>query len=70
LRTEGRQLTSTLFVDRLKSSIRNSELLIFDGCAHSALYENVAEFNQPTLAFSGGTLERRSPGERGLSRQV
>jgi 3-oxoadipate enol-lactonase len=45
------QLTSTRFADRLKSGIRNSELLIFDGCAHAALYENPAEFNQRTLAF-------------------
>ena len=37
--------------DRLESGIRNSELLIFDGCAHAALYENVAEFNLRTLAF-------------------
>jgi pimeloyl-ACP methyl ester carboxylesterase len=45
------QLTSTRFADRLKSGIRNSELLIFEGCAHAPLYENVAEFNQKTLAF-------------------
>jgi pimeloyl-ACP methyl ester carboxylesterase len=51
--TVGRhdQLTSTRFADRLESGIQNSELLIFDGCAHAALYENVAEFNQRTLAF-------------------
>jgi 3-oxoadipate enol-lactonase len=45
------QLTSTRFADRLKSGIRNSELLIFEGCAHAPLYEQVAEFNQKTLAF-------------------
>jgi pimeloyl-ACP methyl ester carboxylesterase len=45
------QLTSTRFADRLKSGIHNSELLIFEGCAHAPLYENVAEFNQKTLAF-------------------
>ncbi len=45
------QLTSTRFADRLKSGIRNSELLIFEGCAHAPLYENVSEFNQKTLAF-------------------
>ena len=51
--TVGRhdQLTSTRFADRLKSGIRNSELLVFDGCAHAALYESVAEFNLRTLAF-------------------
>ena len=45
------QLTSTRFADRLKRGIRNSELLVFDGCAHAALYERVEEFNQRTLAF-------------------
>jgi pimeloyl-ACP methyl ester carboxylesterase len=45
------QLTSTRFADRLKSGIRNSELVIFEGCAHAPIYENVAEFNQKTLAF-------------------
>ena len=51
--TFGRQdqLTSTRFADRLKRGIRNSELLIFEGCAHAPLYENVAEFNDRTLAF-------------------
>ena len=45
------QLTSTRFAERLKGGIRGSELLIFEGCAHAPLYENVAEFNQKTLAF-------------------
>jgi aminoacrylate hydrolase len=45
------QLTSTRFADRLKSGIRHSELLIFEACAHAPLYEDVAEFNQKTLAF-------------------
>ena len=45
------QLTSTRFADRLKRVIRNSELLVFDGCAHAPLYERVEEFNQRTLAF-------------------
>ena len=45
------QLTSTRFADRLKTGIRNSELLTFEGCAHAALYENVNEFNQSTLSF-------------------
>jgi 3-oxoadipate enol-lactonase len=44
-------LTSARFADRLKGSIRDSELLVFDGCAHAALYEHVEEFNQRTLAF-------------------
>lgn len=45
------QLTSTRFADRLKGGIRDSELLVFDGCAHAALYERVEEFNQRTLSF-------------------
>ena len=44
-------LTSTRFADRMKSDIRGSELLIFEGCAHAPIYEKVEEFNQNTLAF-------------------
>jgi pimeloyl-ACP methyl ester carboxylesterase len=44
-------LTSTRFADRMKSDIRDSELLIFEGCAHAPIYEKVEEFNQKTLAF-------------------
>jgi pimeloyl-ACP methyl ester carboxylesterase len=43
--------TSTRFADRLTSRIRNSELLIFEGCAHAPIYERVEEFNQKTLGF-------------------
>jgi len=51
--TFGRQdiLTSTRFADPIKSAIRNSELLVFEGCAHAALYEKVEEFNAKTLHF-------------------
>src|SRR6185503_2872198 len=45
------QLTSTRFADRLKRGIANSELHVFEGSAHAALYERVEEFNQRTLAF-------------------
>lgn len=44
-------VTSTRFADRMKGSIRGSELEIFEGCAHAPIYENVQEFNQRTLAF-------------------
>jgi 2-hydroxy-6-oxonona-2,4-dienedioate hydrolase len=44
-------VTSTRFADRMHGSIRDSELLIFDGCAHAPLYEKVEEFNQQTLRF-------------------
>jgi pimeloyl-ACP methyl ester carboxylesterase len=45
------QVTSTRFADRLKNGIRNSELVVFEGCAHTPLYETVEEFNRKTLAF-------------------
>jgi pimeloyl-ACP methyl ester carboxylesterase len=35
----------------MKGRIRNSELLIFEGCAHAPIYENVEEFNNQTLQF-------------------
>jgi 3-oxoadipate enol-lactonase len=42
---------STRFADPLKHGIKNSELHIFEDCSHAALYENVAAFNEKTLAF-------------------
>jgi 3-oxoadipate enol-lactonase len=45
------QVTSTRFAGALKAGIRDSELLIFEGCAHAPLYEKVEEFNQRTLTF-------------------
>ena len=44
-------VTSTRFADRMTGGIRNSELLIFEGCAHTPIYEKVEEFNAKTLAF-------------------
>jgi len=52
------QVTSTRFADQMTGAIRDSELLIFEGCAHAALYEKVDEFNQKTLQF----LQRHSQG--------
>jgi 3-oxoadipate enol-lactonase len=51
--TFGRRdaVTSMRFADQMTGGIRSSELLIFEGCSHAALYENVDEFNQKTLAF-------------------
>ena len=43
--------TSTRFADRMKRRIRNSELLIFEACAHTPIYEKVEEFNEKTLEF-------------------
>jgi len=44
-------ITSTRFADPMTQAIRNSELVIFEGCSHAPIYENVEEFNQKTLAF-------------------
>jgi len=44
-------VTSTRFADRMKNGIKQSELVIFETCSHAPIYEQVAEFNQETLAF-------------------
>jgi 2-hydroxy-6-oxonona-2,4-dienedioate hydrolase len=51
--TFGRQdaVTSTRFAGSLTTGIRNSELVIFEGCAHAPIYEKTEEFNQRTLGF-------------------
>jgi 3-oxoadipate enol-lactonase len=51
--TFGRRdmVTSTRFLNPLTKGIANSEVVVFEDCAHTALYENVEEFNQQTLAF-------------------
>jgi pimeloyl-ACP methyl ester carboxylesterase len=49
-------ITSTRFADPLRNGIRNSELHVFEDCAHAPLYENVADFNAVTLGF----LERNA----------
>ena len=55
--TFGRtDLLTSRFAGRMNSNIRDSELLIFEGCAHAPLYEKVDEFNQTTLTF----LQRHS----------
>jgi len=43
--------TSTRFAEAMKSSIRDSEVVVFENCAHAPIYENVGEFNEKTLAF-------------------
>ncbi|MGZ7064646.1 MAG: alpha/beta fold hydrolase [Candidatus Angelobacter sp.] len=43
-------LTSTRFADRMKR-IRDSEVLVFEQCAHAPIYESVEEFNGKTLQF-------------------
>ncbi len=49
-------VTSLRFADTLKNGIAGSELSVFEGCAHAAIYESVAEFNEKTLSF----LSRRT----------
>lgn len=44
-------VTSTRFADRMNSAILDSEVLIFEGCAHAPIYEKVEEFNHKTLRF-------------------
>lgn len=44
-------LTSARFAERMHRAIRGSELVVFDGCAHTPIYERVEEFNQKTVAF-------------------
>jgi len=43
--------TSLRFLDRMKGKIQNSTVTIFEGCSHAPIYENVAEFNEKTVAF-------------------
>src|SRR6516165_4819209 len=51
--TYGRRdaVTSTRFANLMTGTIRGSELLIFEECAHTPIYEKVEEFNQKNLAF-------------------
>ena len=42
---------STRFAGPLTEAIKDSELLVFEDCAHAPIYENVEEFNARTLAF-------------------
>ncbi len=44
-------VTSTRFAASMKNNIKNSELVIFEGCSHAGLYERTEEFNQKTLEF-------------------
>jgi pimeloyl-ACP methyl ester carboxylesterase len=45
------QVTSTRFAEPLMSGIKDAELVVFEGCAHAAIYEDVDGFNARTLAF-------------------
>jgi len=56
--TYGRHdiVTSTRFAAPLTEGIANTELIVFEDCAHAAIYENVEGFNSQTLDF----LQRHS----------
>ena len=45
------QICSTRFAVPMKEQIRGAELVIFNGCAHAHIYEQVEEFNQKSLQF-------------------
>ncbi|HUK11107.1 MAG TPA: alpha/beta hydrolase [Stellaceae bacterium] len=44
-------VTSTRFADAMKAGISRSEMIVFEGCSHAPIYENVEEFNDRTLNF-------------------
>jgi pimeloyl-ACP methyl ester carboxylesterase len=44
-------VTSTRFAAPLTEAIKDTELVVFEDCAHAPIYENVEEFNARTLAF-------------------
>jgi len=44
-------ITSTRFAERMHDGIAHSQLHVFEECSHAPIYENVAAFNDATLAF-------------------
>jgi pimeloyl-ACP methyl ester carboxylesterase len=44
-------VTSTRFAEPFRAGIKKTELVVFETCAHAAIYESVSEFNEKTLAF-------------------
>ena len=42
---------STRFAEPLSSAIPDTELIVFEDCAHAPIYENVEDFNRRTLEF-------------------
>ena len=53
-------LTSSRFAERIKHEVRHCEVIVFEGCAHAALYEKVEEFNRKTLEFLQGRTATRA----------
>ncbi|EWS99772.1 hypothetical protein N865_20905 [Intrasporangium oryzae NRRL B-24470] len=48
---EHDQCTSPRFASPITTRIPDVELVVFDGCAHAPIYEDVEGFNSRTLAF-------------------
>ncbi|NLA95774.1 MAG: alpha/beta fold hydrolase [Clostridiaceae bacterium] len=44
-------ITYTRFAKEMQDAIEGSQLVIFEGCAHAPIYEDVEGFNQTTLEF-------------------
>ena len=42
---------STRFAEPLRSAIPDTELIVFEDCAHAPIYENAEDFNHRTLEF-------------------
>jgi pimeloyl-ACP methyl ester carboxylesterase len=42
---------STRFAEPLRSAIPDTELIVFEDCAHAPIYENAEDFNRRTLEF-------------------
>ena len=53
------QIRSTRFAVPMKDQIRGAELVIFKGCAHAHIYEQVEEFNAEIAAIPAASLRRR-----------
>jgi pimeloyl-ACP methyl ester carboxylesterase len=53
-------MTSMRFAGPMKAEIRNSELHVFEGCSHAALYEKIEEFNKVAMEFILGRAASRA----------
>ena len=47
----ARDLADARFAEPLSSAIPDTELIVFEDCAHAPIYEKVEDFNHRTLAF-------------------
>ncbi|NLA95993.1 MAG: alpha/beta fold hydrolase [Clostridiaceae bacterium] len=44
-------ITSTRFAKEMQDAIEGSQLIVFEGCAHAPIYEDVEGFDQTSLKF-------------------